>query len=60
MCTFLNNVKFECGQVVPWWINVPIDLIELMFGVLSIVGLIYACQGKAKELPILGKVKIIK
>jgi len=60
MCTVLNDVKFECGQIVPWWINIPIDLVELVFAALSIVGLIYACQGKAKELPILGKVKIIK
>lgn len=60
MCTILNDVKFECGQIVPWWINIPIDLVELIFAVLSIVGLIYACQGKAKELPILGKIKIIK
>ena len=60
MCTVLNDVKFECGQIVPWWINIPIDLVELVFAALSIVGLIYACQGKAKEIPVLNKIKIVK
>ena len=60
MCTVLNDVKIECGTMVPWWIIFPLRLMELVIGIISIVGLVYACQGKAKELPLIGKIKIVK
>lgn len=47
-------------KVTPWWIRLPLSLISLGFFALAIVGIVYACQGKAKELPVVNKVKIIK
>ncbi|MDO5569283.1 MAG: zinc-ribbon domain-containing protein [bacterium] len=38
----------------------PLALIGLAVTILNIIGLIYACQGKAKEVPIINKIKIIK
>jgi len=37
-----------------------LGLIGLIIGILDIIGLVYAAQGQKKEVPILGKVKIIK
>ena len=51
---------FGCKTFTPFWITVPLDFIQVILGVISLIGLIYACQGKAKELPILNKIKIIK
>lgn len=47
-------------RVTPWWVTLPLSLISLCFLALAIVGIVYACQGKAKELPVLNKAKIIK
>lgn len=44
----------------PGWLSTIITLGSLGFIALSIVGIVYACQGKAKELPIVNKIKIIK
>lgn len=60
MCSFLNEVQIECGVVTPWWLNVPLNLIELLLAIITLIGIVYACQGKAKELPIIGKFKVIK
>lgn len=35
-------------------------VIGIIFPVFSIIGIIYAAQGKAKELPIIGKIKLFK
>lgn len=56
----VNGIEFLCGVESPLWISIPIDFIQLILGIIAIIGLVYACQGKAKEVPILGKVKIIK
>ena len=37
-----------------------IPLIEIGFLVLSIIGIVNVCNGEAKELPIIDKIKIIK
>lgn len=60
MCNFLNELQVECGVVTPWWLNVPLNLIELLLAIIALIGIVYACQGKAKELPIIGKFKVIK
>lgn len=44
----------------PGWLTTIVSLGSLFFGVLSIMGIVYACQGKAKELPIVNKIKIVK
>ena len=37
-----------------------LGLLYIVFGVLAIIGIINAANGKAKELPIVGKIKILK
>ncbi len=44
----------------PGWLSAIITLGSLGLCALSIIGIVYACQGKAKELPIVNKIKIIK
>ena len=46
--------------VTPIWLSFPLGLVGFVLGVLSIIGIIYVCEGKAKELPLIGKIKIIK
>lgn len=59
MCQ-LFEYSYECGSITPWWITLPISILEAVTFILAIVGIVYACQGKAKELPVIGKIKIIK
>ena len=59
LCT-VAGTTYECGIITPWWISVPLSLIETVIGIIAIIGLVYACQGKAKELPLVGGIKIIK
>lgn len=59
-CTFIDNVTYECGSFTPWFVTLPISLCELIIGLISLVGIIYVCQGRAKELPLVGKIKLIK
>ena len=43
-----------------------LDLLEVIMGIaltiaiIALIGIVYACQGKAKELPLIGKFKVIK
>ncbi len=49
------------GSIIPilgWFLILPVGCI--IVGVLGIMGLINAFTGKAKELPIIGKIKILK
>ena len=52
--------SWGCEVFTPFWITIPINFVQTIIGVIALIGLIYACQGKAKEVPILGKFKIIK
>ncbi len=66
------KVKTDCGynyfgidwgvtcEVTPTWLNVILWLITTGFAVLFIIGLVYACTNKAKEVPLADKIKIIK
>lgn len=47
-------------QATPWYISTLSWLIGIPLFILSIIGVINAAQGKAKELPVVGKFKIIK
>lgn len=60
MCTLWEGSTYECGMITPWWISLPISLLESLTFIVAIVGFVWAYQGKAKELPIIGKIKIIK
>ncbi len=49
------------GSIIPilgWFVILPIGC--LIVGVLGIIGIINALTGKAKELPMIGKIKILK
>ena len=45
---------------VVWLINLIFRLVDVLFLVFAIIGIINAAQGKAKVLPIIGKIKILK
>lgn len=47
-------------MVTPLWISIPMAVVGGVLTVLSIIGIVNVCKGKAKELPIIGKIKIIK
>ena len=47
-------------MVTPFWISFPMAIIGLVIIVITVIGIVYACEGKAKELPIINKIKIIK
>ena len=56
---FQGNI-YGYVKVTPWWINFPMTLIGIGIAIISIIGIVYVCQGKAKELPIINKIKIVK
>ncbi len=43
-----------------YFITSVISLLSLVFLVLAVIGIINAANGKAKELPVIGKIKILK
>lgn len=47
-------------KVTPWWVSLPIWVVGLGIGVISIIGIVYVVQGKAKELPLVNKLKFFK
>lgn len=44
----------------PWYIDLLIFIIAIPIIVLTIMGIVNAVKGRAKELPIIGKIKIVK
>lgn len=56
---FAQSLGITC-EVTPWWITWPLNIIGLGITILVIMGIVYVCQGKAKELPIINKIKIFK
>lgn len=47
-------------RVTPWWVSFPLRIIGLGIFILAIMGIIYVLNGKAKELPIVNKFKVLK
>jgi uncharacterized membrane protein len=47
-------------NVTPWWVTFPLGLIGLGLTVIALMGIVYVLNGKAKELPIINKLKILK
>ena len=47
-------------MVTPIFISIPMALIGLVLTVLSIIGIINVCKCRAKELPLISKIKIVK
>lgn len=54
------GVITNCVKVTPWWIKLPIDIVGICLLILSVIGLVYALIGKAKKVPLIDKVNIIK
>lgn len=47
-------------RITPWWVLLPLNLIWLILGIIGIIGIINAINGRAKELPIVYRFKILK
>ncbi len=43
-----------------YFLTTIISFISIVFAILAIIGIVNAANGKAKELPIIGKIKILK
>ena len=61
----LSAVAAVCAMtIILLWISIIIAVLEWAFGIVSIVisviGIINACNGEVKELPIVGKYNLIK
>lgn len=62
----ISKVVIDYGSLVgtkmvtPLWISLPMAIVGGILTVLSIIGIVNVCKGKAKELPLIGKIKIIK
>ena len=56
-------LAYEMGyacKVTPWWVILPLSLIGLIISILCIMGIYNVCKGRAKDLPIVSKIKIFK
>ena len=60
-CSYiLGEFISKCETTTPWWIRFPFGIIGFALFILSVIGIIYALFGKAKKLPVIDKVNIIK
>lgn len=50
----------SCTYVTPWWLTLLLGIVGLSFTALAILGIVNSLNGKAKELPVVNKFKIIK
>lgn len=46
--------------IIRWIVSIPLAIICILLGIIDIIGLINAINGKAKESPVINKFKIIK
>lgn len=51
---------FAFIPVVGWIINAILGVVGLVLLILAIIGIINSANGQAKELPIVGKIKLVK
>jgi uncharacterized Zn finger protein (UPF0148 family) len=58
--TYYYGYAYASIRVTPWWIIAPMTIVGIAIGALAVIGIVYVCQGKAKELPVIGKLKIVK
>ena len=47
-------------EITPTWVEKPLNTLSLIFIIYALIGITYALQGKAKELPLINKIKIFK
>lgn len=56
----LWGISYECGKITPWWVIWPLNIIGILILVIAVIGILNVINGKAKELPIINKIKIVK
>ncbi len=54
---FGYNLGNYC-RITPWWVTYPLGIIGLCISIIAIMGIINASKGKAKDLPLINKLKI--
>ena len=54
------SLRFSILSVLYSVISIVTGILNLIFAVFAIIGIIYAAQGKAKELPIVSKINLLK
>lgn len=60
-CSYIfGKVLSKCVSTTPWWIRLPFGIVGFTLLILSVIGIIYALLGKAKKLPLIDKINIIK
>jgi len=59
-CDFIWGKISNCNSVTPFIIRFPLAIIGFIIFAVSIVGIVYAIQGKAKKLPLVNKITIFK
>lgn len=47
-------------EVTPWWVIWPLCIVGLCISIIGLIGIINVCNGKAKELPVVNKLKVFK
>ena len=56
-----NGFTFSCGKYdIQWIFKLPLIIIGLILAALSVAGIINVINGKAKQLPVIGKFNILK
>ena len=58
--SILTTVLFLISWVIGVLVSFVLNLLWLVFLAFVIMGIVYAATGKAKELPIIGKIRILK
>ncbi len=56
-----NGFIYSCGKYdVHWIIKLPLVIIGLILTAISIAGIINVINGKAKQLPVIGRINVLK
>lgn len=62
LAIIIAAIKLVLGEIpgLGWLVSVTSNLCHIGLTILCIVGIIYVCTGKAKELPFINKIKFIR
>ena len=58
-CTIINSIVLAISWRL-YFITTLLSLVTIVFGVLAIIGIINAMNGRMKELPVIGRFRILK
>lgn len=56
----ISRAAYFMPNILSWIITIPVYIINIILFVISVMGIINAINGKAKELPLISKIKIFK